>query len=496
MIRIFLFCFLSALSFWSFAQKDTAFVYTFGGEQDEQGRDIELTSDNGYIMVGATSSFGSGNSDIYLVKVDSNIQFQWSKAIGHFNLEFGHAVKQTNDGGYIICGYSNSYGNGQYDGYLVKTDSAGDVVWDKYFGGFDWDKFYDLEITPDGGFLIVGETHSFGAGDADAWIVKTDSLGKQEWEKFVGGRKKDIAHALISTKDGNYAFCGERNDSIKNQQSMWFVKFDTNSSIIYNKSYNNRENEIAYGITELDNNSLILVGQHKHKDSTQIDESLIMTDKNGDFIKDISVFYGPRDDFLRDVIEGKNGLIFTAGFSNSFGNGANKNLFGIRSISISQNLDLIYGPVIGNGQYTQRAYKIIETTKGDRLIIGTYGSDNNLYTDIGITVFKTDTVAENYELDEKKPFLDISHGKPLNIQKHSISKYSVSPNPAKDYVLISSNSESELNRVEVFDVNGKLLANYKGDMSKIDISKLQHGLLILKIFDDLSSPSIFKLIHE
>ena len=204
MIRLFIFIFTYLFAVSLSAQKDTAFIYTFGGDQDEQGRDIELTADSGFIMVGATSSFGNGNSDIYLVKVDSNIKYQWSRAIGHFHLEFGHAVKQTKDGGYVICGYSNSKGTGSYDGYLVRTDDTGAVVWEKYFGGFDWDKFYDVELTPDGGFMLVGETNSFGAGDADAWIVKTDSLGNLEWEKFLGGKKKDIPHALISTKDGNY----------------------------------------------------------------------------------------------------------------------------------------------------------------------------------------------------------------------------------------------------------------------------------------------------
>ncbi|MGB0391072.1 MAG: hypothetical protein ACPGD5_05855, partial [Salibacteraceae bacterium] len=246
------------------AQTDTAYIYTFGGELDEQGRDIELTSDSGFIMVGATSSFGHGNSDIYLVKVDSNINYQWSRAIGDYFLEFGHAVKQTADNGFIICGYSNSGGNGGYDGYLVKTNDTGAVEWTKYFGGFDWDKFYDLEITPDGGFMIVGETHSFGAGGADAWVIKTDSLGNTEWEKTYGGTYTDIAHALIKTSDGNYAFCGENgSETPANKGDAWLVKFDGNGNIVFSSIKGGNERDYANGLTQLNDKGFGLIGKTK-----------------------------------------------------------------------------------------------------------------------------------------------------------------------------------------------------------------------------------------
>ena len=92
------------------------------------GQDIQYTSDHGFIIAGTTSSFGSGNTAIYLLKVDSNGTFQWSKAIGGIGIEWGYSVKQTFDKGYVVAGYTNSFGNGGYDMYLVKTDSAGNTL--------------------------------------------------------------------------------------------------------------------------------------------------------------------------------------------------------------------------------------------------------------------------------------------------------------------------------------------------------------------------------
>jgi len=269
--QLLLTCLITLSTLFSVAQKDTAYIYTFGGENDEQGRDIELTSDSGFIMVGSTSSFGAGNSDIYLVKVDSNINYEWSAAIGHEFTEFGHAVKQTADNGYIICGYTNSIGNGSYDAYLVRTDDKGKLLWEKTFGGFEWDFAYDLEITADGGFLIVGETHSLGNGNADAYLIKTDKDGNLLWEKTMGGAGKDIAHGLISTKDGNFAFCGENaSKNPENKGDAWLVKFDGNGDTLFDKSYELELLDIANDVIET-NTGYAIIGTARNLSKTTTD---------------------------------------------------------------------------------------------------------------------------------------------------------------------------------------------------------------------------------
>ncbi len=113
-----------------FSQKDTiAHLYAFGYQGNDTGEDIQATLDGGYIAVGSTASGGSGNTDVYLLKVDSLCNYEWSTAIGGSNNDWGYSVQQTLDKGYIIAASSNSYGNGGYDAALFKCDSLGSVQW-------------------------------------------------------------------------------------------------------------------------------------------------------------------------------------------------------------------------------------------------------------------------------------------------------------------------------------------------------------------------------
>ena len=107
---------------------DTAYVHAYGGPNIDHCKEMQATNDNGYVLIGSTSSYGNGNSDIYLVKVDSSGAYQWSKTYGGANIEWGYSIKQTYDNGYAIAGYTNSYGAGGYDVYLLKTDSLGGVL--------------------------------------------------------------------------------------------------------------------------------------------------------------------------------------------------------------------------------------------------------------------------------------------------------------------------------------------------------------------------------
>ena len=473
------------------AQKDTAFIYTFGGEQDEQGRDIELTADSGFIMVGATSSFGDGNSDIYLVKVDSNIKYQWSRAIGHFHLEFGHAVKQTKDGGYIICGYSNSQGNGSYDGYLVLTDDTGAVVWEKYYGGFDWDKFYDVELTPDGGFMLVGETNSFGAGDADAWIVKTDSLGTIEWEKFIGGKKKDIAHALISTKDGNYAFCGEnasKNDTTKGD--AWLVKFDGSGKVQFDVTHQKSEYEITNDLCETSDSGLVLIGKTQSYNYPIEDIIEIKYNSEGIFIWEVphrGVWISAnKNDGGKSISEFSDGNLYFNGYSSTFGNGE----AGMYISKTDKNGQYISAPSFG-ALGIEMGYSLIEAN-GAILSFGTTSSYGFNYTDFYLVKFDTVDLISNYSLVVQENN-DVTLNKPLNIENYqNQGKYSIHPNPLTGNVL-NINSRGTVN-----DYSSITLYNAQGAKLPITINNqtietpvLSKGLYILQIENE-----IFKIVKE
>ena len=169
----------------------------FGGSSVERGHCVQQTYDGGYIIIGHTNSFGAGSSDLWLIKTDNNGFEQWNRTFGGVQSDYGRSVEQTADGGYILVGHTSSYGAGGDDVWLIKTNADGNTIWTQTFGGGLNDAGRSVQQTSDGGFIIVGETESFGAYySSDVWIIKTDSLGNGQWHKILGGGYHDAGYSI------------------------------------------------------------------------------------------------------------------------------------------------------------------------------------------------------------------------------------------------------------------------------------------------------------
>jgi len=172
-------------------------------------------------------------SMVFAALAFSNAQAQnyWEKTFGGGGYERGYSVQQTTDGGFIIVGHTSSFGAGSYDVYLIKTDGDGNEVWSKTFGGSGGDAGYSVQQTTDGGFIIAGETHSFGAGSSDVYLIKTDADGNELWSKTFGGSGGDAGKSVQQTTDGGYIIAGYANyNEAESEVYLIYYKPETTDS--------------------------------------------------------------------------------------------------------------------------------------------------------------------------------------------------------------------------------------------------------------------------
>jgi hypothetical protein len=181
------------------------------------GKSVKQTSDKGYIIAGYTNSFGAGGYDIYLIKTDENGDSLWTKTYGGRGDDYGNSVQQTTDRGYIVAGYTNSIGAGGSDVYLIKTDANGDIIWTKTYGGSNDDGGNSVQQTSDAGYIIAGWTHG------GIYLIKTDAIGDTVWTKTYAGGK---GNSVQQTSDGGYIIAGSYGGEV------YLIKTDVNGDTI------------------------------------------------------------------------------------------------------------------------------------------------------------------------------------------------------------------------------------------------------------------------
>jgi len=295
---------------------------TFGGKREDTPSAIAKTDDGGFIITGWTNSFGNGGWDVYLIKIDKNGNRIWQKTFGGKRKDIAKAIVKTDDGGFIIAGWTNSFGNGGWDVYLIKIDKNGNRIWQKTFGGKSEDIAKAIAKTDDGGFIIAGETNSFGNGGDDVYLIKIDKNGNKIWQKTFGGKREDTPSAIAKTDDGGFIIAGWTNSFGNGSDDVYLIKIDKDGNIIWQKTYGGKDWDIldrAYAIAKTDNEGFIIVG-----DTTESfivgDVYLIKIDKDGNRIWQ-KTFGGKYDDEAYAIVKTDDGGFIIAGYTESFGNG-------------------------------------------------------------------------------------------------------------------------------------------------------------------------------
>jgi hypothetical protein len=236
---------------------DTLWTKTLGGSGDDVCSGICLTTGGGFIIVGTTSSFGAGNTDVWLIKTDSSGDTLWTKTFGTTKYEAGRCIQRTSDGGFIFLGdFSWSWPNGtsQQGIWLLKTDSNGDTLWTSIIYRDFHTESSSIQETSDGGYIVVG--YSLAISEFDLWVIKTDSNGDTLWTKTYD---KGKAYSVLQTADDGYVIVGAK-IPYSYVGYIWLLKTDCNGDTLWTKTYGDPFINIGYSVKKTTDGGYVIAG--------------------------------------------------------------------------------------------------------------------------------------------------------------------------------------------------------------------------------------------
>ncbi len=507
--------FLLTISIFLFALISKAqiiFQKTFGGTANYYiGNSIQQTADGGYISTGYTSSFGVGMGDAYLIKTDANGDSLWTRTFGGVNDDIGRSVEQTADSGYIITGNTGSFGAGNSDVYLIKTDANGDTLWTKTFGGALIDGGNYVRQTTDGGYIISGVTTSFGAGNNDVYLVKTDSVGNLSWSKTFGNANTDDAQSVQQTTDGGYIIAGNFVFPV----NIHLIKTDANGNMLWRKSYGGSGNDYAMSAKQTTDGGYIITGWTTTFGAGLEDVYLIKTDSIGDTLW-TKTFGGTNQERGYDVEQTKDSGYIVTGYTYSFGAGN----FDVYLIKTDVNGNLVWTKTFGGAGGLESGYSVHQTTDKGYIVAGltnglpvgnnisymiktdslgnsgcNQGSTATIVASFPAQITSPPTIVTTPATVVTAPYTMVGSGNTITtlcsgtVSVNEITNgnsFLISPNPSNEKFIISFERTVIKGMVEILNVLGKNIfaENIFNESEKeISLKNTLSGIYFVKVFD-------------
>ncbi|MCC6487477.1 MAG: hypothetical protein IT364_08245 [Candidatus Hydrogenedentes bacterium] len=240
----------------------TGWVRLHGGENSDYGYDIQQTTDGGYIIAGVTNSFDTWNGDMYLLKIGANGNLAWYYTFGATSYDYGYAVAQADDGGYVMAGETDSFGAGGEDACLVKVDSSGDLSWFQTYGTAEDDVAFSLAKTSDDGYIMCGSSVNGQNSTVDIYLVKTDANGNEDWSRSIDCGGDEGGNSVAETDNG-YVVAGIRmvmgDGSSSISIRMCLVKTDLNGNFKWMQEYG--DYSAGYDVIETADGGYVVAGE-------------------------------------------------------------------------------------------------------------------------------------------------------------------------------------------------------------------------------------------
>jgi hypothetical protein len=337
---------------------------TFGGSQDDQCFECIETTDGGYVCVGYTRSFGAGDDNVCLVKMDDEGKLLWYRTFGGTSTDRGYSICQTFDGGFVIGGWSFSFGSGIVDAWVIKTDSLGNLEWDSCYGtenGFE--RCYSIIQTSDSSYVFVGETDNNGIGYSDIWLVKIDQEGGLMWDSTFGGSSDDFGIDVIEKSDGGYALTGWT--YVSGYTDTRIISTDSSGNLLHDNIIGYGGDDSSWDMQQLSDGGFLITGETNSTVSGKYDAWLVRTDDECNLAWD--AFIGTDEDNYGNALEVISSGEYAICGRTVLSGDNNENLWVVLTDTTGS---VIWDTDFG-GPGTDAGHSIIETHDG-RLVLGGY----------------------------------------------------------------------------------------------------------------------------
>lgn len=295
-------------------------VNTFGGKEDDRIYDI-INNGDGYILAGYTSSYGAGANDFYLISTDTKGDMKYTKTFGGAQKDEAYSVTSANDGGYVLAGMSESFKKAGFPRlYVVKTDSDGDCVWSKTYGQDKYDVASSVIKASDDGYIICGTTTSSGYGMQDVLLLKLDDRGNTVWARTFGGPKPDFGSRVIAAQDSGYIVIGTTSSFGAGNTDIYLIKTDVQGNSLWTRTYGGPGVDQGVSVLNSGDGGYLLGATSESFSNGSSDILLIAVNASGDTLWSRH-FGGSKDEYLGGFVRDKDGGYAVAGWTASSGAG-------------------------------------------------------------------------------------------------------------------------------------------------------------------------------
>jgi len=483
------------ISFGWFANSQVVFYKLYSGNGYDRGEGIVQLADSSYTITGSSSSW-SGNSDAYLLHVDSLGNYLWSKNYGGDESDGGRRVLFREDLGYYIAGFSNSFsGNGNYDAYLVHTDIAGNKLWEKTYGNENWEKINDAVLNTDSTIIMVGESQPLDGNGTDIYIIKTNNAGDTLWTKTFGSVGNDRANTIISLQDSLFIIGGEMFIPDSNLVKGFVLKMNKNGTILWQNTVGDLIGEYGVNDVFLGVNKFYTVGKRKVAD-TNYDDYFGSFDFSGGLV------------FQYTLNTPKNTLIDEVAFLP----GINRTVIGTRSIdtqtyqdnfdNILAYCDTYYGYFDGSpGSYCvvsneglDKCNQILPTNDGGYIAVGFNSSTGDNFTTLngGSNIY----LAKIFPGQAHPNPIDaisgvVNFGQLVITPEIASENIHVYPNPFSNTLHIKINQQENAT-LQLLNHLGQIVRQETGSGDiELNTSSLDEGMYLLNV-----SGTVYKIIKQ